>query len=291
MSRAAGNVEVYRDEVGEWRWRRRAANGEVIAQGEGYARRIDALATVADLYPSVPILEIDTATERTRMAPPREDDDDHDDYWLARFQSARRAGLTRVEAEGSRTERCRSQRRGSAWPVVRSRRRSHQWSRSDANRTANRDRISPPGRRSALIRKVEEDVAQYYVIRRRPEQNRTSTLCRKPCAIARQRERYWTTLSVPVKCEGRRGTRYRNRLRNEALAAYGNRCRAAVSPSPSFCASITYTGVVQSIVARRALKARNCTAASIKSSSFPPSFRVLCHNCRSFSRCLWLLPS
>ena len=33
------------------------------------------------------------------MAPPREDDDDHDDYWLARFQSARRAGLTRVEAK------------------------------------------------------------------------------------------------------------------------------------------------------------------------------------------------
>ena len=60
MSRAAGNVEVYRDDVGEWRWRRRAANGEVIAQGEGYARRIDALATVADLFPSVPILEIDT---------------------------------------------------------------------------------------------------------------------------------------------------------------------------------------------------------------------------------------
>jgi len=28
----------------------------------------------------------------------REDDDDHDDYWLQRFHAARRAGLTRVEA-------------------------------------------------------------------------------------------------------------------------------------------------------------------------------------------------
>lgn len=30
-------VEVYRDDRGEWRWRRQAANGEVIAaSGEGY---------------------------------------------------------------------------------------------------------------------------------------------------------------------------------------------------------------------------------------------------------------
>jgi uncharacterized protein YegP (UPF0339 family) len=30
-------VEVYRDAKGEWRWRRQAANGEMIAaSGEGY---------------------------------------------------------------------------------------------------------------------------------------------------------------------------------------------------------------------------------------------------------------
>ena len=30
--------EVYRDSAGEWRWRRKAANGEVIADsGEGYS--------------------------------------------------------------------------------------------------------------------------------------------------------------------------------------------------------------------------------------------------------------
>ena len=34
--------ELYRDAKGEWRWRLRARNGEVIAEsGEGYARRED----------------------------------------------------------------------------------------------------------------------------------------------------------------------------------------------------------------------------------------------------------
>ena len=38
MSRAT--FEVYRDEAGEWRWRLRHDNGNVIADsGEGYARR------------------------------------------------------------------------------------------------------------------------------------------------------------------------------------------------------------------------------------------------------------
>lgn len=31
------SVEIYRDDLGEWRWRKRAANGKVIADsGEGY---------------------------------------------------------------------------------------------------------------------------------------------------------------------------------------------------------------------------------------------------------------
>ena len=34
--------ELYRDVKGEWRWRLRARNGEVIAEsGEGYSRRED----------------------------------------------------------------------------------------------------------------------------------------------------------------------------------------------------------------------------------------------------------
>ena len=36
-------VEVYRDDVGEWRWRRNASNHEIIAQGEGYTRKSDAV--------------------------------------------------------------------------------------------------------------------------------------------------------------------------------------------------------------------------------------------------------
>ncbi|MDP4024422.1 DUF1508 domain-containing protein [Methylobacterium sp. NEAU 140] len=34
--------ELYRDAGGQWRWRLRARNGEVVAEsGEGYARRED----------------------------------------------------------------------------------------------------------------------------------------------------------------------------------------------------------------------------------------------------------
>lgn len=31
--------EVYQGEDGEWRWRQRAGNGEIVAQGEGYTSR------------------------------------------------------------------------------------------------------------------------------------------------------------------------------------------------------------------------------------------------------------
>jgi uncharacterized protein len=34
--------ELYRDAVGQWRWRLRARNGEIVAEsGEGYVRRAD----------------------------------------------------------------------------------------------------------------------------------------------------------------------------------------------------------------------------------------------------------
>ena len=35
-------VEYYEDDAGEWRWRLVAANGEVVAQGEGHRDRTDA---------------------------------------------------------------------------------------------------------------------------------------------------------------------------------------------------------------------------------------------------------
>jgi len=36
------NAEVYRDDQGRFRWRLQAANGEIVAVGEAYTRRLDA---------------------------------------------------------------------------------------------------------------------------------------------------------------------------------------------------------------------------------------------------------
>ena len=38
--------EVYQDAAGEWRWRLRSANSQIVASGEGYVRRAGALAGV-----------------------------------------------------------------------------------------------------------------------------------------------------------------------------------------------------------------------------------------------------
>ena len=43
---------VYRDEGGEWRWRRVAANGRVVADsGEGYEHRVDCERMAHELFP------------------------------------------------------------------------------------------------------------------------------------------------------------------------------------------------------------------------------------------------
>ena len=34
-------IRPYRDRAGQWRWHRKAPNGEIIAQGEGYTRPAD----------------------------------------------------------------------------------------------------------------------------------------------------------------------------------------------------------------------------------------------------------
>ena len=41
--------QVWRDAAGEWRFRLVAANGEIVAQGESYTRRVDAIRAVAML--------------------------------------------------------------------------------------------------------------------------------------------------------------------------------------------------------------------------------------------------
>lgn len=35
-------IEIYQDAGGEWRWRLKARNGEIVAQGEGYKTRAGA---------------------------------------------------------------------------------------------------------------------------------------------------------------------------------------------------------------------------------------------------------
>lgn len=36
-------IEIYQDIAGEWRFRVKGLNGEIVATGEGYTRREDAL--------------------------------------------------------------------------------------------------------------------------------------------------------------------------------------------------------------------------------------------------------
>ncbi len=40
--RHLARYEVFEDHAGEWRWRLRSANGEILAQSEGYTRKEDA---------------------------------------------------------------------------------------------------------------------------------------------------------------------------------------------------------------------------------------------------------
>ena len=50
------HVEVYRDAQGFWRWRRKAANGEIVADSaEGYWNRVDALDMAERVNAGLPI--------------------------------------------------------------------------------------------------------------------------------------------------------------------------------------------------------------------------------------------
>jgi uncharacterized protein YegP (UPF0339 family) len=52
-------VEVYCDEAGEFRWRAKAANGEVVATSESYTRMNDAYRAARDTFPDAPVLELE----------------------------------------------------------------------------------------------------------------------------------------------------------------------------------------------------------------------------------------
>ena len=48
LPKGGPHVEYYQDSAGEWRWRKRAANGEVVSvSGEGYTQRADVLEAIA----------------------------------------------------------------------------------------------------------------------------------------------------------------------------------------------------------------------------------------------------
>ena len=50
--------EVYQDSAGEWRWRVKAGNNEVIAtSGEGYVNESHARKMVDTLFPPEPVTE------------------------------------------------------------------------------------------------------------------------------------------------------------------------------------------------------------------------------------------
>lgn len=56
--------ELYRDGIGQWRWRMRVQNGNVIADsGEGYARREDCEHGIALVKQSAEAAIVDMTTQ------------------------------------------------------------------------------------------------------------------------------------------------------------------------------------------------------------------------------------
>lgn len=54
----AAKFEVYTDKKGEWRFRLKAANGEVIAVGEGYSSKAACLNGIESVKKNAPEAEI-----------------------------------------------------------------------------------------------------------------------------------------------------------------------------------------------------------------------------------------
>ena len=51
-------VEVYQDALHEWRWRVKSANGEIVAEGESYTRKTDAVRGARDAgFEDLPVEE------------------------------------------------------------------------------------------------------------------------------------------------------------------------------------------------------------------------------------------
>jgi uncharacterized protein YegP (UPF0339 family) len=59
---ATGKFEVYQDKAGEYRFKLKAANGEIIAVSEGYTSKgscMNGIESVKNNAPNAPIVELD----------------------------------------------------------------------------------------------------------------------------------------------------------------------------------------------------------------------------------------
>ncbi len=58
VSGMAGKFELYTDKAGEWRFRLKASNGQVIATGEGYSSKAGALNGIESIKTNAPGAEV-----------------------------------------------------------------------------------------------------------------------------------------------------------------------------------------------------------------------------------------
>lgn len=63
-------IEVYRAENSEYRWRRRADNGEITAQGQAHRRKWNAKRAARKMFPFDPVVDL---TRRGSLAMRRPD--------------------------------------------------------------------------------------------------------------------------------------------------------------------------------------------------------------------------
>lgn len=60
---AGARFEVFRDSAGEYRFRLKAPNGEIIAQSEGYTSRAGCMNGIESVKRNAPDADIDDQTE------------------------------------------------------------------------------------------------------------------------------------------------------------------------------------------------------------------------------------
>lgn len=54
----AGKFELYSDKAGQWRFRLKASNGQVIASGQGYQSKQSAMAGIESVQSNAPGAEV-----------------------------------------------------------------------------------------------------------------------------------------------------------------------------------------------------------------------------------------